>query len=219
MLREQVRYRVGTAKAVGVPLASAFVTSFDLELEMALWSQPNAEPFILAMPVNVLIGTGPSRAASTCWVGCMVTPRRLPDPAAELAALRTPQDWFVLSSETNMRFGIPTSITGVTRDSFARFWMVLGVPMGDNVVRYRFASQIAAGTMFTVPRAQPVAPEHAGLVVNRRVDAGARDLLHWYGFDVVKDECESFHGDLEHYIEHLQAPHQRSRPDEECDIR
>jgi hypothetical protein len=273
-----------------------------------LWSQD--APFTLALPINVLVGIGSDRTASTCWVGCRIQPARHGDLAAELRGLRTPGEWFMLNdprrakelenapvvvrlngcplvslpglvgsdgrwtefceqilrtidvrprpapttppgrqpvqvehavlvdeyaamqlaaielytvhggqADLNIRYGIPTAIAGVTTDSHARFWMVLGVQIGDSVVRYRFASQIASAGMAAVQKPNSVAPEHAGLVVNRRVDAGAHDLLHWYGFDVVKDDCESFHEDLDHYIEHLRAPHRRSRPDEECDIR
>lgn len=310
VLHEQVEYRSQLPKFFRSPLVSAFVTSFDLELEMALWCAPDAQPFVLAVPVNLLIGLPSSkdRAASTCWLGCIIRPAKQPNADLELNDLRNPAEWFVLNdvdlngplgsmpfivrlngcpllklpslideqgawkpfclqllsrlditcpdepsdeddspldlehailidehaamqqtaielftwgtgdTDTEIRHGIPLAITGTPNDHTARFWMVMGVQIGDSIVRYRFASQIASRDLTTRSDSNRVAPEHAGIVINRRIDESVHDLLHWYGFDVVRDDCESFREDLDHYVRHL-IVHKRSKKDAECEIK
>lgn len=55
------------------PPAVAFVTSFDVELPMALWTTaPNRSPFSIVMPVHVLQGSDPT--AELCWLMADVHP-------------------------------------------------------------------------------------------------------------------------------------------------
>jgi hypothetical protein len=312
VLREQAQYRLRVRKTERPPVASCFVTSFDIELEMALWSG-GTDPFVVALPVNILVGYegDTRRTASTCWVGCVVRPDHSLTHSEQLARLRSPEEWFVLSDsrykseqystlptvvrlngcpliglpplvdehlqwselclnllklldvdppemlaeeqhqlplklqhavlideyaamqqaaieffgfsangEVNneKRYGLPTAITGVPRDTFARFWMVMGVQMGDSGVRHRFATQMASPELRARSVVDPVAPEHSGVVVNRRIDAAVRDLLFWYGFDVVEDHCQKYRKDLDHYVAHLRQPDQRSTSSTKCPI-
>ena len=77
ILRQQAVLRQGFRQSSPLqpPLASAFVTSFDLELEMAMW-RSSTEPFVVAVPMNLLqdvaeAGHGP----------CFSVLAGLPDPA------------------------------------------------------------------------------------------------------------------------------------------
>lgn len=80
------------------PPASAFVTGFDLELEMALWML--GEPFSVVAPIHVV--DKHNSTAMLAWVACdMIPPRgrgsRTKDQhMRELTDLRTPQYWRVL---------------------------------------------------------------------------------------------------------------------------
>jgi hypothetical protein len=57
------------------PAATAFVSSFDLELELALLRQ--GKPFTVALPVHVLPGTSGTRnLAHTVWLALNVIPQR-----------------------------------------------------------------------------------------------------------------------------------------------
>ena len=86
------------------PIASAFVTSFDLELEMAMW-RSSEEPFVVAIPMNLLqdIADPPAHLASVCWLGCLIRPDHSLSHTEQLDRLRGPaeSDWFLISGETN----------------------------------------------------------------------------------------------------------------------
>ena len=86
------------------PIASAFVMSFDLELEMAMW-RSSEEPFVVAVPMNLLqdIAEPPAHLASVCWLGCLIRPDHSLSHAEQVDRLREPaeSDWFVISGETN----------------------------------------------------------------------------------------------------------------------
>lgn len=107
VLRGQAALRKGNPISYALPVASAFVTTFDLELEMALLGQPDPRPFVIAMPVYLRTVSidddddGPQEGVSMRWLGCLVESRTDPDggsPAFEdLAALMQPKKWFVLS--------------------------------------------------------------------------------------------------------------------------
>jgi|GEM_PF-1733011 len=85
----------------GAPLvASAFVTTFDVELEMALRSRFPKQPFVVAVPVHVvgaLNKDNPTeKRATSLWLGYLVKPSE----EDLLSAVTRPkdEDWFVLSS-------------------------------------------------------------------------------------------------------------------------
>jgi len=107
VLRQQavLRRSVPQSSPIQPPIASAFVTSFDLELEMAMW-RSGTEPFVVAVPMNLLQDVAEPRAdhlASVCWLGCLIRPDHSLEPMQQLKKLRTPaeSDWFLLSAEAN----------------------------------------------------------------------------------------------------------------------
>jgi hypothetical protein len=106
VLRQQALLRRSAPKnsPVQPPIASAFVTSFDLELEMAMW-RSSTEPFVVAVPMNLLqdIAEPAAYLASVCWLGCMIRPEHDIPLAEQLKKLRTPaeSDWFLLNGEAN----------------------------------------------------------------------------------------------------------------------
>jgi hypothetical protein len=106
ILRQQANLRRNAPQPSPLqpPIASAFVTSFDLELEMALW-RSGEDPFVVAVPMNLLqdIADPPAHLASVCWLGCLVRPDHSLSHEEQLDRLRAPaeSDWFVISGETN----------------------------------------------------------------------------------------------------------------------
>jgi hypothetical protein len=85
------------------PVASAFVTSFDLELELALLARRRR--FAMVMPVHTLRpGADEHDAnASLCWLGCVVEP---PDGVLveeQIERVLRPRQWFTLQErETDL---------------------------------------------------------------------------------------------------------------------
>jgi hypothetical protein len=106
VLRQQaaLRREAPQSSPLQPPIASAFVTSFDLELEMAMW-RSSEEPFVVAVPMNLLqdMADPPAHLASVCWLGCLIQPDHSLPHADQLARLRAPteSDWFVISGLTN----------------------------------------------------------------------------------------------------------------------
>lgn len=104
VLRQQALLRKGVPKnsPVQPPIASAFVTSFDLELEMAMW-RSSTDPFVVAVPMNLLqdIAEPAAHLASVCWLGCMIRPDHTLPLDEQLERLREPaeSDWFLLNGE------------------------------------------------------------------------------------------------------------------------
>jgi len=106
VLRQQAALRTEAPQSSPLqpPIASAFVTSFDLELEMAMWCS-SEKPFVVAVPMNLLqdIADPPAHLASVCWLGCLIRPDHSLPHADQLGRLRAPSesDWFVISGMTN----------------------------------------------------------------------------------------------------------------------
>ncbi len=77
VLRQQAALREGFLQSSPLqpPIASAFVTSFDLELEMAMW-RSSTEPFVVAVPMNLLQDV--AEPATCLAVGVLAG---VPDPA------------------------------------------------------------------------------------------------------------------------------------------
>ena len=138
----------------------------------------------------------------------------------EYGAMRqAANDFFVVNTGSgNTRYGLPTRITDGASSSFRRFWMVLGVPVGDSTIRYRFTSHMMSPDFSTEERRG--APRRAGLAVNWHIEPPVRDLLYWYGFDVVRGRCQEFTEEIEHYLAHLSGPPSTRKPqwDRSCPI-
>ncbi len=83
-----------------LPPAAAFVTSFDLELDMALLATARGRPFRVALPVHLIQRIDDKSAqAELCWLIADVEPgSNTPDPG-DLSALRHPANWRLLTSE------------------------------------------------------------------------------------------------------------------------
>ena len=83
-----------------LPPAAALVTSFDLELDMAMWRTRGNKPFSVVVPIHILRDELSAREAEFCWLMGSVLPT--PDKASEstLRALRSPSDWRLLTPQT-----------------------------------------------------------------------------------------------------------------------
>jgi hypothetical protein len=122
--------------------------------------------------------------------------------------------------EPLMRMGLPPELTAGTKSTFSRFWMLMGAQVGDSGVRFRLASQMLA-PVFSDQLTGDGGAARAGLAVNRRIDAAVGDLLNWYEFDVVRDQCERTTEQLLHYLRHLQEPSpegRRGSASEDCPL-
>lgn len=117
------------------------------------------------------------------------------------------------------RQGLPTALTEGSNYDFTRYWMLLGVQLGDPGTRQRFSSQLLS-PLLTGGSQSALNP--AGLAVAKRSDdVLARDLVRWHGFNLVRAKCEEFTDDLLHYLEHLDLEHPASgfpRADDRCDL-
>lgn len=84
------------------PLPTCFVTTFDLELELAMWqrslTQAEPSPFIVILPV-LLRAPGPHDAVSLRWIWREVVPSRDRDALQNLRE-SDPSAWTLLSEET-----------------------------------------------------------------------------------------------------------------------
>lgn len=120
----------------------------------------------------------------------------------EYAAMQQHGTEMLTALPTISRYGLPAQLTQGNNNVAARFWMAMGVQMSDSCIRYRVASRLGSG-----PQRGPreALMESAGLVVTRHVDAAARDLMQWYGLDVVKSDCLDYVEDLERYRRHLEG--------------
>lgn len=102
--------------------------------------------------------------------------------------------------------GLPEQFASASKlSSQARFWMLMGVQMGDAAIRYGIASRLGPGKRGA--DSQHRHPGRAGLAVSSHVDPAARDLMQYYGIDLVQQNCDAFVEDLDHYAEHLQFEH------------
>lgn len=94
-----------------------------------------------------------------------------------------------------------------------RFWMLLGVQIGDSAIRQRLAS-LLNGTGVTAPEAF-----RTGVAVVRRSNPQDRDIFHWLGLDVVAADASEVAPALSHYTAHLAAfPYQRRMLDDVCPL-
>jgi hypothetical protein len=103
--------------------------------------------------------------------------------------------------------GPPSEVRGESNlDS--RFWLLLGVQIGDVAIRHRVASLVAASSLrnglggFNEPA-------RAGVAINRRSEPRDRDVFHWQGLDTVHADCGELLSDLKHNVRHLRAPENR----------
>ena len=83
-----------------LPPAAAFVTSFDLELDMALLATARGRTFRVALPVHLIQRIDKDSAqAELCWLIADVKPGSQQLDPGDLAALRNPVNWRLLTSE------------------------------------------------------------------------------------------------------------------------
>jgi hypothetical protein len=87
----------------------------------------------------------------------------------------------------------------------ARYWTFLGVQVGDHGIRHRLATHLSAPQLTNDKDRTSRPPERTGIVVTRRIGSAERELLHWHGFDIVKEFCGSFEDDLLDYARHVEA--------------
>lgn len=83
-----------------LPPAAALVTSFDLELDMALWRARGDKPFSVVVPVHVLRDEHSTREAEFCWLMGTVLPGPHGSAEETLRSLRHPSDWRLLTPQT-----------------------------------------------------------------------------------------------------------------------
>jgi hypothetical protein len=83
-----------------LPPTAAFVTSFDLELDMALLATARGRKFRVALPVHLIHQIDKESAqAELCWLIADVVPGSQNLDPGDLTALRSPVNWRLLTSE------------------------------------------------------------------------------------------------------------------------
>ena len=96
VLRQQSEvYSAGMGVGGRPPLPVAHVTSFDLELEMALWSI--GKPFVVVIPLLAVSEDHSINSASVHWLWARITPDLTIDHAEQFEALRgalKAHDWY-----------------------------------------------------------------------------------------------------------------------------
>jgi hypothetical protein len=141
ILRQQAALRHGFLQSSPLqpPIASAFVTSFDLELEMAMW-RSSTEPFVVAVPMNLLqdVAEQATCLASVCWLGCLIRPDHDLTHEAQLEKLCAPaeEDWFLLNGDTayELAYGnypVIVRLSGSPLMSAPRLWTEDGSDWND----------------------------------------------------------------------------------------
>lgn len=290
---------------VSAPLAVAFVTTFDVELEMALCHHHPGQPFVVALPVHVVFG---DRRASSLWLGYVVRPSEAASPLEAVTRPRA-EDWFVLSSanleairggrydglelgvlpedvhtpsalpfvvrltgsplvelpdfgrpgarpalmnralevlrvgredgdasEASFGFdqcthavlleehqalrlslpeielkegasrGLPRVLTEIERSGFRRFWLLLGVPLSDSVIRMRLMAQLMAAGLQHPGGTRYRHPLTHGMAVNRgKPGEAAHDMLQWLELKPAVGGIGEATPQLAHYVQHLTA--------------
>jgi hypothetical protein len=317
----------GTTHATPPPVA--FVTSFDIELDMALWRTAGDRLIRVALPVHAADGPH-AEEAEFCWLVADIWPTSRGSVNERYSTLLAPTNWrlltpdfivdelseaptivhlsgcplFTLPSRKRERdagdvdrlvdslrkvgvvldrdqvtfqpavtideylalrqseveliwFGAVPGKSG-TRLSRAlpaalvenrlgnpRFWMSMGVPIGDPAVRHRFVTQLtrqriiemagpdaeatSAAMMGSDPYADPPHPAAEGdrltrnsrvdgVAVNARIGDDETSLLYWVGLDVVSSDCNEFADELAHYAKHVRQPDERPHTSKRCPI-
>lgn len=94
-----VRDRVGAN-----PVPSAYVTTFDLELEMALLRDEGTTGFVIVCPfyAELTVGAESAHRATLLWMGCRVGGQALDEPRIDDAEqlIRNRSEWFLCTRET-----------------------------------------------------------------------------------------------------------------------
>jgi hypothetical protein len=86
------------ANDTSLPPAAAFVTSFDLELEMALWARAEGRTFSVAVPVHIFQSAA-LEEAELCWLLGDVEVVTTGSWAGQLDRIRYPTNWRLLTPE------------------------------------------------------------------------------------------------------------------------
>lgn len=94
--------RSGSKMSAEFPPAVAFITGFDLELEMALWQLE--EPFVVMVPVHVW-DTEHGRSGSLAWLAYEATPQVERRPDDEYRGLVSGGTWRLQTSRLDPRLG------------------------------------------------------------------------------------------------------------------
>jgi hypothetical protein len=85
--------------------------------------------------------------------------------------------------------------------SMYRYWLAVGVPLEDPLVRLLLASQLDSA-----PAADRPLVDHHGVMVNRDMSTSEADVLAWEGMAAVGARFDAVSPDLWHYAAHLRVP-------------
>lgn len=83
-----------------LPPAVAFVTSFDIEVEMSLARSANVGTFFVVMPIHLTRSSDPNEA-ELFWIMGEIPPLDAPSPDEQFEQLRHPRNWTILSTESS----------------------------------------------------------------------------------------------------------------------
>jgi len=101
--------------------------------------------------------------------------------------------------------GLPLGLTNLVPTGYWRYWVLLGVQISEEPMRYRLVAQVS-GTPNTVTPTNTFSAAIAGAAINRRraLTRRATDVLRWMSFTVVEGDVQAMSAPLEHYCRHLE---------------
>ena len=120
----------GATGAAVPPPASAFVTSFDVELELAMAAHYPDRAFAVAIPVNLVENLEGTNLGTTMWLGYVVRP----DPGRSLLDRVTkpdPDAWFIFERPADNRSSLDAALVGDAADT----QLLVGALVGAGVKR------------------------------------------------------------------------------------
>lgn len=139
--QEEIRRAYPDSPRFRLPLATAFVTSFDLELEMALWAS-SERPFAVIIPVYTIATNRGGRDASLHWIWTTITPDH---------SISSPEDALsIITNEAGSKEAAPQRWNRLTDQGFTS--MPVGLTSLPIVVR------LAGSPLMRVPEELDFAP-------------------------------------------------------------
>lgn len=99
----------GSVRTGSPPPAVVYVTTFDLEFELACITREERSPFIVVLPIHLIDRLDDSSRTTTLWAGRLVNPANGFDQAVESLRRCPASGWFLLSTVEQVGNGLLTS--------------------------------------------------------------------------------------------------------------
>lgn len=113
------------------PPAAAFVTTFDVELELAMRTYHPETPLLVVLPMTLLHSQSQPSRASTLWMGYLIEAGHTPDPDELLQSIIQPDadKWFLFLTEGKGDWSTTNERVEEVRGRAATIIRLTGSPM------------------------------------------------------------------------------------------